>query len=239
MVPLGIFSSRQFSGANLVTFAVYAALGGVFFLLVVFLQVVLRYSPLAAGAAILPVTLLMLGLSARAGALAQRIGPRGPMTAGPLVVAVGIFGMSRLGPGDHYLTAVLPAVFVFGLGLTLTVAPLTATVLAAADVRHAGVASGINNAVARVAGLLAVAVLPLAAGLVGNDFRNPAAFAHGFRTAALVAAGLAAAGGVLAWFTIRNVDTPLPADRSGRHCALDAPPLRPAPGHVVAASGGG
>ncbi|HMC53434.1 MAG TPA: MFS transporter, partial [Acidimicrobiales bacterium] len=236
MLPLGIFSSRQFSGANLVTFAVYAALGGVFFLLVVFLQTVLGYSPLSAGAAMLPVTLLMLGLSARAGALAQRIGPRLPMTVGPLVVAGGVFAMSRLGAGDRYLTAGLPAVFVFGAGLTLTVAPLTATVLAAADVRHAGVASGINNAVARVAGLLAVAILPLAAGLGGNDFRDPVAFTHGFHAAATIGACLAAAGGVLAWLTIRNAE-PVTAPsavphRPHTHCALDAPPLRPAPDRV-------
>ena len=230
MLPFGIFSSRQFTGANLVTFAVYAALSGVFFLLVVFLQTVLRYSPLAAGAAMLPVTLLMLGLSARAGGLAQRIGPRSPMTLGPLVVAAGTFAMSRLGSGDHYASAVLPAVMVFGLGLVLTVAPLTTTVLAAADVRHAGVASGINNAVARVAGLLAVAVLPLAAGLGENDFRNPAAFTHGFRTALRLAAGLAAAGGVLAWLTIRNAEGVQPEEEPAhRHCAMEAPPLRPAP----------
>jgi hypothetical protein len=178
----------------------------------------------------LPVTLLMLGLSARAGGLAQRIGPRLPMTLGPLVVAAGIFSMSRLGPGDHYARAVLPAVVVFGLGLVLTVAPLTTTVLAAADVRHAGVASGINNAVARVAGLLAVAVLPLAAGLGENDFRNPAAFTHGFRTALRLAAGLAAAGGVLAWLTIRNAEgVQTEEEPVHRHCAMEAPPLRPAP----------
>ena len=230
MLPFGIFSSRQFTGANLVTFAVYAALSGVFFLLVVFLQTVLRYSPLAAGAAMLPVTLLMLGLSARAGGLAHRIGPRLPMTLGPLVMAAGIFAMSRLGPGDHYASAVLPAVVVFGLGLVLTVAPLTTTVLAAADVRHAGVASGVNNAVARVAGLLAVAVLPLAAGLGENDFRNPAAFTHGFGMALRLAAGLAAAGGVLAWLTISNAEAAHAEEEPGhRHCAIEAPPLRPAP----------
>ena len=230
MLPLDIFSSHQFTGANLVTFAVYAALSGVFFMLVVFLQTVLKYSPLAAGASMLPVTLLMLALSARAGALAQRIGPRLPMTAGPLVIAGGIFAMTRIGPGDHYATAVLPAVVVFGLGLTLTVAPLTATVLAAADARHAGVASGVNNAVARAAGLLAVAVLPLAAGLGGSDFRDPGAFTHGFHVAATVAASLAAVGGVLAWLTIRDVDmTPVAAELTRTHCSIHAPPLRPAP----------
>lgn len=208
MLPLGIFSSRQFTAANLVTFVVYAALSGVFFLLVAFLQISLGYSPVAAGAASLPVTALMLLLSARSGALAQRIGPRIPLTAGPLVIAGAMLLMTTIGPGDGYLTAVLPAVVLFGLGLTLVVAPVTATVLAAADPRHAGVASGVNNAVSRVAGLLAVAVLPAVAGITGDRFYDPAAMADGFRTAMVVSAVVAAAGGVLAWATIRR---PLPA----------------------------
>ena len=224
MLPLGIFSSRQFTGANLVTFAVYAALGGIFFLLVVHLQQVLGYTAMQAGAATLPVTGLLFALSSRAGALAQRIGPRRPMTAGPLLTAAGIALLSRVGSGSGYLAAVLPAVVVFGLGLVLTVAPLTATVLAAADPRHAGVASGVNNAVARVAGLLAVATLPSVAGLSVDAYQQPDVFAAGFRTAALVAAGLAAGGGLLAWLTIR--DEPCPAHDGRHHCALDAPPLR-------------
>lgn len=155
MLPLGIFSSRQFTAANLVTFVVYAVPGGVFFLLVVVLQGALRYAPIAAGASLLPVTALMLGLSARAGALAQRIGPRLPLTAGPLLIAAEMLLMTRIGPGAGYVAVVLPAVVVFGLGLALTVAPVTATTLAAADARHAGVASGVNNAVARTAGFTA------------------------------------------------------------------------------------
>ena len=202
MMPLGIFSSRQFSAANLVTFVVYAALGGVFFLLVAFLQISLGYSPIAAGAASLPVTALMLLFSARAGALAQRIGPRIPLTAGPLVIAAGLLLLTRIEPGDAYLTGVLPPVLVFGAGLTLVVAPVTATVLAAADERHAGIASGVNNAVARVGGLLAVAVLPLIAGLSGDGFYDPDTMAEGFRTAMFACAALAALGGVLAWLTI-------------------------------------
>jgi hypothetical protein len=114
--------------------------------------------------------------------------------------------------------------------LACTVAPLTATVLAAVDVRHAGIASGVNNSVARIASLLAVAALPLAAGLRGADFGDPTAFGHGFRVAALLGAGLAAAGGVLAWFTISNELKVGSATEpvTERHCALDAPPLRPA-----------
>ena len=204
MMPLGMFSSRQFSAANLVTFVVYAALGGVFFLLVAFLQISLGYSPIAAGAASLPVTALMLLLSARSGAMAQRIGARIPLTVGPLVIALGLLLMTRIEPGDSYVSSVLPAVIVFGLGLTLVVAPVTATVLAAADARHAGIASGINNAVSRVGGLLAVAVLPLIAGLTGDSFYDPVKMADGFRVAMYACAGLAAAGGILAWLTISS-----------------------------------
>jgi EmrB/QacA subfamily drug resistance transporter len=236
MLPLEIFSSRQFSAANGVTFVVYAALGGVFFLLVSFLQISLGYTPIEAGAASLPVTLLMLLLSARSGALAQRIGARVPLTVGPLVIALGLLLMTRIEPGDSYLTAILPAVIVFGLGLTLVVAPVTATVLAAADSRHSGVASGVNNAVARVAGLLAVAVLPVVAGLSGDSFYDPAKMTHGFHVGMVVCAALAAAGGILAWLTISSTvlhtepepggDTPerLAQDFS---CGVGAPPLRP------------
>jgi EmrB/QacA subfamily drug resistance transporter len=204
MLPLGIFASRQFTAANLVTFVVYAALSGVFFLLVAFLQISMGYSPIAAGAATLPVTGFMLALSARSGALAQRIGPRIPLTVGPLVIAAGLLMMSQIDPGDGYLTGVLPAVLVFAAGLTLVVAPVTATVLAAADTRHAGIASGINNAVARVGGLLAVALLPLIAGLTGDSFYDPASMTDGFRIAMVCCAGISALGGVLAWLTISS-----------------------------------
>jgi EmrB/QacA subfamily drug resistance transporter len=202
MLPLSLFANRQFSAANLVTVVVYAALSGMFFLLVAFLQISLDYTPLAAGAASLPVTVLMLMLSARSGALAQAIGPRIPLTVGPLVLAVAMLLMLRIEPGDSYVGSVLPAVLVFGLGLTLVVAPITATVLAAADDRHAGIASGINNAVSRVAGLMAVAVLPLVGGLTGDAFYDAGAMTDGFHTAMVVTAALAALGGVIAWLTI-------------------------------------
>jgi EmrB/QacA subfamily drug resistance transporter len=237
MMPLGIFSSRQFSAANVVTFVVYAALSGVFFLLVAFLQISLDYSPIAAGAASLPVTALMLLLSARSGALAQRVGPRIPLTVGPLVVAAGMLLMTRIGPGDGYVSSVLPAVVVFGVGLTLVVAPVTATVLAAADARHSGIASGINNAVSRVGGLLAVAVLPLIAGLTGDSFYDPAAMADGFRVGMLACAALAAAGGILAWLTISDDVLETEPELRGEapvavstdfSCAVAGPPLRPA-----------
>ena len=167
MVPLMLFRSRQFSGANAVTVAVYAALGVAMFLIVVHLQTDLGYSALAAGAALLPVTAIMLALSSRAGALAQRIGPRWPMTIGPIIVGVGLVMLSRVDRGSSYATGVLPGMVVFGLGLAITVAPLTAAVLAAVDDHHAGIGSAINNAAARIASLLAIAVVPAAAGLSG------------------------------------------------------------------------
>ncbi|MFR9674472.1 MFS transporter [Streptomyces sp. TR02-1] len=204
MLPLGVFAARQFLAANAVTVVVYAALGGVFFLLVVFLQTSLGYSPLLAGAASLPVTLLMLLLSARAGQLAQRVGPRIPLTAGPLLLACGMLLMLRIDEGDPYVSSVLPAVVVFGLGLATTVAPVTATALAAAPAEHSGVASGINNAVSRAAQLAAVAALPPLAGISGGDFTDPGALTDGFHTAMAITAALAAAGGVLAFATIRS-----------------------------------
>src|SRR5690348_3683160 len=204
MMPLSMFASRQFSAANGVTFVVFGALSGVFFLLVAFLQISLGYSPRAAGVASLPITALMLLLSPAAGSLAQRIGPRIPLTVGPLVTTLGLLLMSRIDPGDSYLSGVLPAVIVFGLGLTLVVAPVTATVMAAADERHSGIASGINTAVSRLAGLIIVAVLPLVAGLTGERFYDPAAMAHGFHVAMVACAALALAGAGLAWLTISS-----------------------------------
>jgi EmrB/QacA subfamily drug resistance transporter len=204
MMPLSLFSSRQFSAANLVTFVVYAALSGSLFLLPVQLQLVSGFSPVAAGSSMLPVTVVMLLLSARMGRLAQRIGPRWPMTVGPIVAGCGLALLSRLSADSSYLTGVLPAVLIFALGLSATVAPLTATVLAAAPERQVGVASAVNNDVARTAGLLAVAVLPALSGITPAAYTDPAALSHGFHHAVLIAAVLCAAGGVLSFLTIRN-----------------------------------
>ncbi|RYV51109.1 DHA2 family efflux MFS transporter permease subunit [Pengzhenrongella frigida] len=201
MLPLRIFASRVFSATNVVTFLVYGAIGGLFFFLVITLQVVVGFSPLAAGLAPLPVTALMLVLSARAGGLAQRIGPRVPMAVGPLICAGGAVLLAGIDAGSTYLTGVLPGIVVFGLGLSLTVAPLTVTALTSAADRHAGVASGVNNAVARAAGLMAVAVLPLAAG-VGTSLIDPATLGPANRTSMLICAGLLVAGGLLALGTI-------------------------------------
>jgi EmrB/QacA subfamily drug resistance transporter len=233
MLPLSIFSSRQFSAANAVTFVVYAALGVVFFLLVSFLQISMGYSPIAAGSASLPVTALMLVGSARAGELAQRIGPRVPLTLGPLIIAAGMLLMLRINPGDSYIGAVLPAVVVFGLGLTLVVAPVTATVLAAVDSSHSGIASGVNNAVARVAGLLAVAVIPVIAGLTGDSFYDPDKMTHGFHVGMVVCAILAAIGAVVAWTTISADVLHEEEGRPGEErecysCGVGAPTMQPA-----------
>jgi EmrB/QacA subfamily drug resistance transporter len=227
MLPLDIFRSRQFTGANLTTLAVYAALSAVTFLLILQLQQVLGYSPLQAGAATFPLTLLMLVLSPRAGRLAARIGPRLPMTLGPIVAGLGMLLMARIGVDSSYVRDILPAVIVFGLGLSLTVSPLTATVMAAADERHAGIASAINNAVARVAGLIAVAIIPLTAGVTGDAYRDPALFTVGFRIGVVQTALLTIIGGVIAWLTIRNPSPPPSSQRDhSAYCPIDAPPLR-------------
>jgi MFS family permease len=215
MLPLGIFRNRQFSGANATTLAVYAALSGAFFLLAVELQSTLGYSALEAGSALLPVTLIMLALSARAGALAQRIGPRLPMAIGPLGVAAGLLLWTRVDAGSTYVGAVLPGAVVFGLGLSLTVAPLTATIMAAADEEHLGVASGVNNAVARVAGLLAVALLPTVVGL--DTAGSAGALDSGVDKAMAVAAGLAVVGGAIAFATVRTVTKVTAATQPALH----------------------
>jgi MFS family permease len=230
MLPLGIFASRQFSAANAVTFVVYAALGVVFFLLVSFLQISMGYTPIEAGSASLPVTFLMLIGSARAGALAQRIGPRIPLTLGPLIIAAGLLLMMRIDPGDTYIADVLPAVLVFGIGLTLVVAPVTATVLAAVDSSHSGIASGVNNAVARVAGLLAVAVVPILSGITGDKFYEPSHMTSGFHKGMGMSAILAVIGAVIAWTTISSDvlheegEEPEECDYS---CGIGAPVLQP------------
>ncbi len=209
LVPLEIFKSRQFSGANGTTFVVYAALSAALFLVVVELQTVLDYSALGAGTATLPITVLMLFLSPRAGRLSQRIGPRIPMTVGPLIVAAGLVLLAGIGPGTTYVTGILPGLVVFGLGLSLTVAPLTAAVMGSVEENHVGVGSGVNNAVARVAGLLAVAVLPALAGLEAAS--AGVEFSDGVARALYISAALAVVGAINSWITIRTaarVETP-------------------------------
>lgn len=200
-LPMRLFRWRPFAAVNLATLLVYAALTGIFFFLPVTLQVVTGWSPLAAGVAALPATLLMLLLSARGGALGARIGPRIPMTVGPLLAGAGALLLAGIGPGSSYVSGVLPGVVAVGAGLVLTVAPLTATALSAAPDHLAGVASATNNAVARVAGLLAVAVLPLVAG-VGAGLSDPAVLAEAHPVAMAACAALMAAGALVSALAI-------------------------------------
>ncbi len=230
MLPLSIFRERQFAAASAVTFIVYAALTGATFLLPLVLQVVSGYSPLASGLAFVPLTVIMLALSARSGQLATRIGPRLQLSAGPFIVGAGLAMLTVSTSGSSYVAYVLPAVVVFGLGLAITVAPLTATAMSSAPAQHAGIASAVNNDLARFGGLLAVAVLPPLAGITGTAYLHPDALAAGFRTAVLISGGLCAAGGLLAAVTITNpARGPRPArgqaPREYLHCGLDAPPL--------------
>lgn len=236
MLPLEIFASGQFTTVNLVTLCLYAAVGGVFFLLPTQLQNGLGYDALAAGVAALPVTLLMIALSGPAGELAQRIGPRLPLTVGPLIAAAGLVLLHRVHPGSSYWADVFPGVFVQGLGMSIFVAPLTATVLASVDVARAGIASGVNNAAARIAQLIAVAALPLAIGLSTDEYRSPQAMDRAFGTAVLLCAGLMVLGALIAWFSLPSGRLAGAADEEGEevahpqctpNCGLLSPPLEP------------
>lgn len=201
LLPMELFRSAQFNGVSLTTLAMYSALSGALFLLSLQLQQTLGFSALEAGLATLPITIIMLLLSPRMGALAQRIGPRVLMTVGPLIAGTGLALMTRVVPGTTYLSAVFPAVVVFGLGLAITVAPLTSTVLASVPEERVGAASGTNNAISRIAGLLAVAVLPLAAGIHPG---SSAALGPGFVRAMEISAVLCALAGIVALCTIRT-----------------------------------
>jgi EmrB/QacA subfamily drug resistance transporter len=201
MLPLRLFRSPQFTGTNLTTLAVYAGLGGGLFLLVLRLQVSLGYSALAAGASLVPFTIIMLVLSPFAGQLGQRVGARIPLTVGPIVASVGLFALSGLGAGDSYVRDVLPGVIVLSLGMAITVAPLTAAVLGSVGDEMAGVASGVNNAVARFASMLAVAALPGLAGVAtGGSLAE--SIDSGYQTALRIAAVSTAFGGVVAAFLV-------------------------------------
>ena len=235
MLPLSIFRNREFSAINVITFIVYGAMGAVFFLLVLDLQVVAGFS-LEAGLSLLPSTVILLLLSARAARWAQKLGPRWLMTGGLLTVAIGLLLLTRIGPNASYLADVLPAAAVFGLGLSMTVALLTATVLASADDRHAGIASGVNNATARAAGLLAVAGLPAAVGLSSAALQSAGQLNRGFHEAMVICAGLIVLAAVLSALLVSN-DVLRPSawpTRPGEkrpecqtNCPVGAPPLEP------------
>jgi predicted MFS family arabinose efflux permease len=194
MLPLRLFRSRNFTVTNIETLAVYGALSGAFFFLALFLQQRAGWSPLEAGAATAPVTVVMFLFSRRVGALSARYGPHLFMSVGPIVGGLSMLGLARLPDHVNYLTDVLPPLIGFSVGLTMTVAPLTTTVLSEAGPGDAGIASGVNNAMARVAGLLAIALLGIAAGgrLTTTGFHRTIVVTSLF----LVVGGLIAAVGI-------------------------------------------
>jgi Major Facilitator Superfamily. len=202
LLPPDIFASKVFTGVNATTLVVYAALNGLFFLLMLELQNVLHFSALTAGASLLPINVLLLAISPFAGRLSARIGPRVPMVAGSLIAAIGMALFARVRPGGTFLSAVLPAAIVFGVGLALLVAPLTTVALTSLGEERAGMASGVNNSVARVAGLIATAVIPLAAGLSGSQSLSGSTLVNGFTRAMFICAGMCAVGTVIAAFTM-------------------------------------
>lgn len=226
MLVLSIFRSRPFSATNGATFFIYGALGASLFLVGLVLQEAMGYSPLEAGAATVPITLVMLVFSAPSGPVAQRIGPRIPMTVGPLVIATGLALMVRIEPGGTYVGSVLPALLALASGLTATVAPLTATALATVADRHTGLASGVNNAVARTGQLLAVAVIPLIAGFTPGAAVEAAALVEGFHSVSLTAAAGVVIAAVLAWAFVPSdaLGAPTGEATTPYSCGADAPP---------------
>ncbi|WP_083678392.1 DHA2 family efflux MFS transporter permease subunit [Nocardiopsis sp. CNR-923] len=252
MLPPGIFASPAFTVTNVATVLVYGSLGPLFFLLVIYLQEVGGYTPVAAGAASLPITALMLALSARSGRLAARIGPRPQLVVGPLLLAGGFLLLSRLDPGDSYVGGVLPGVLLVALGLSAAVAPLTATVLASAPQRQAGLASGVNNTFARGAQLIGVAGVPVVVGIGGTGGgaggleAGAETVARGFGPAMLLLAGACALAALCAAALPRGrmpgpaeapveeevAEAPRPVGkgRATRFCGVSGPPMRACPG---------
>lgn len=196
MLPLHLFRARNFAVGNVATFAIYGGLSVATFLIAVFVQQVGGYSALEAGMALLPVTIIMFALSPRFGALAGRFGPRFFMGAGPMVAGVGFLLMLRVSAPVAYWTALLPGIVVFGLGLSITVAPLTAAILGSIDPRHAGIGSAVNNAVARIAGLIAIAAI---AAVTGATLTVP-----GFHRGTIFMATLLILGGAISALGIQN-----------------------------------
>jgi len=192
MLELGLFKSRNFSGANISTFAMYGALGGFFFALVIYLQNVVGFSSLQAGLSTLPVTLFLLGLSGKMGALCAKYGPRRFMTAGPILAGAGILLLVNIGKGADYWTDILPGILLFALGMAVTVAPLTTTVLGSVQASQSGIASAVNNAVSRVSGLMVIALL----GLFGAS--------HAYRFATILCGMLAIVAGIISFIMIRS-----------------------------------
>ena len=225
MLPLGLFTSRQFSMANLVSFLAYGALAGMFFLVPLQLQVTAGYSAWAAGLALLPLTALTLVLSPYGGELTGRLGPRLPLAVGSLLCAVALLLASRIGVEVSYMSQVLPVVVLTGIGVPLITPPITAAVLAAVPDRRAGIASAVNNGVARTAGLVVVAALPLLAGLPQDATENPTALNDGFGTSMLICASVFLASGLVSWTGLPKGVMTQPL---GRHApAATCPQLEP------------
>jgi len=231
MVPIDLFSNRWFAAANVITLLVYGGMGVVFFLLSIQLQVTAGWSPLRAGAALLPVTVLMLMLSSRAGEVAQRIGPRWPLTIGPFTLAVGMVLFSRIGPDTSYVTDVLPASAVFGLGLSMSVAPVTSTAIGAVPDGRSGAASGTNNATARTGQMIAVAAIPAIVGLTGDALSDPVQLDAGFADAMYLGAAFVALGGLAALVLLRDRGPEAERtdiDQPALQCPVDGPLPGPA-----------
>ncbi|HSR40846.1 MAG TPA: DHA2 family efflux MFS transporter permease subunit, partial [Longimicrobiales bacterium] len=203
LLPPDLFRNRQFAGGNAVTFLLYTAINALFFLLVVQLQNGLGYSALEAGAALLPVNVFMLLLSSRAGRVGARIGPGWPVALGSLLAGAGLLLLAGIRRGDGFVADILPGLSLFGLGLAALVAPLTDAVLSSAGEGRGGVASGVNNAVARVAGLGGTAALPLAVGLGGLEELAGPAFVSGYARALVVSAALCGIAALVAPLTLR------------------------------------
>lgn len=206
MVPFELFGNRPFAASNAITLLVYGGMGIVFFLLSIQLQVTAGWSALEAGGALVPATILMLFFSSKGGDFAQRHGPRISLTVGPLLIAAGMLMLTRVGPDASYVTDVVPAVSVFGLGLVVSVAPVTATALGSVPDSRSGAASGANNAIARAGQLLAVAAVPPAVGLTGDALSNPGRLDSGYPQAMLAAAALVASGAVIGAVFLRKGD---------------------------------
>jgi EmrB/QacA subfamily drug resistance transporter len=223
LVPPALFRVRTFTVINVMTVQLYAAIGVAFFLVAYQLQVAAHWSALASGTALLPTTLLMMALSARSGALGQRIGPRLQLVVGPILAGVGLLLLAMIGDHPSWWRDVLPGSVVFGLGLVTFVAPLTATVMASADPDHVSIASGVNNAVARTASLGAIALIPVLAGL--TDAMGAGEVTHAFRVALVISAVTAASAALTA---VVGLERAAACGQTARryHCHLDGPPLQ-------------
>lgn len=224
LVPPSLFANRTFTVVNVGTVFLYASIGLTFFLVAYELQVAAGWDALGAGVAMLPATIIMLLLSAQSGALAQRIGPKVQLSVGPVLTAIGFLLLTRIGPSPHWASDVLPGAIVLGLGLVTFVAPLTATVMAAADPDHVSTASGVNNAIARAASLAGLAVIPVVSGLTGAMGASDVTDAY--RSALLIAAAVASLAAPLMFLGLKSSTG---SARSARrvHCPIDGPPLQP------------